>query len=179
MLFYDVGWMQRRQLRRCRHPRSTQPRLRGVQRSSRVLFRTRFSLQISQSDTSKGEGLALGSPVNAGVLDWISPALEQPRRRPFLHRMSRHRQQVRSLSSRVGILLRWQRIHVRRHPLSHADLAASKEQNDQAAVAQTTVSPSPAVEVMPAKAAPSSILARGRMWLVGGLLLVALLILVW
>src|SRR5207248_1085748 len=56
---------------------------------------------------------------------------------------------------------------------------ASTEQNDQTAVAQTSVSPSPAAEVMPVKVASSSILAKGRMWLVGGLLLAALLILAW
>src|SRR5262249_26494508 len=54
---------------------------------------------------------------------------------------------------------------------------AAKEQNDQVAVAQTSASASPAVGISPAKSVPSSILARGRMWLVGGLFLAALLIL--
>src|SRR5207248_9237968 len=59
-------------------------------------------------------------------------------------------------------------------------LPASTEQNGQAAAgAQTSVSPCPAAEVMPVKVASSSILARGRMWLVGGLLLAALVILAW
>src|SRR5262249_5545375 len=56
---------------------------------------------------------------------------------------------------------------------------ASKEQNNQPAVAQTSVSASPAIGVVPAKAAPSSMAASGRMWVVGGLLLAALLILAW
>src|SRR4030095_16473368 len=46
---------------------------------------------------------------------------------------------------------------------------APKDQN--AAVPHTSFSPGPAAEVAPAKAAPSGILARSRMWLVGGLLL--------
>jgi tetratricopeptide (TPR) repeat protein len=53
---------------------------------------------------------------------------------------------------------------------------ASKEQHDQATAAQTSVSASPAAGVIPAKGAPSS---TGRMWIVGGLLLAALLILAW
>jgi len=55
----------------------------------------------------------------------------------------------------------------------------STEQNDQPAVAQTSASASPAVEVVAAKSAPSGVLARTRMWVVGGLLLAGLLILAW
>src|SRR5207245_6206075 len=64
------------------------------------------------------------------------------------------------------------------HAESPQTSPASIEQNDHAALAQTSVSPSPA-EVIPVKVASSSILARGRMWFVGGLLLAALLILAW
>ncbi len=138
----------------------------------------------TQSDTSKSEGLALGSTMNAAgagldiagtgttAQTSISASNEsasgtgaQPEQ-PASAPPSGGNESTAAASPAES-------------PQTPQTSPASKEQNDQAAVAQTSVSPSPAAEVMPVKAAPSGILARGRMWLVGGLLLAALLILAW
>jgi Flp pilus assembly protein TadD len=55
---------------------------------------------------------------------------------------------------------------------------ASKEQNAQAAASQANPSQNPVVEAAPTKTVPSTT-SRGRIWVVGGLLLAAVLILAW
>src|SRR5215813_3434734 len=55
----------------------------------------------------------------------------------------------------------------------------SNEQNVQTATAQASVSASPAAQSVPAKAASLGLVAKNRMWIVGGLLLAALVIIAW
>ncbi len=164
--FYDVGWMQRPAAATMPTPAFDTAQAEGAN---------------SQSDTSKGEGLALGSTVNApgAGLDIAGTGTAAQTS------ISASNESASGTGSQPE------------HPASALSSAGSEstgaaspaespqtspasiEQNDQAALAQTSVSPSPAAEVMPVKVASSSILARGRMWLVGGLLLAALLILAW
>ena len=113
----------------------------------------------SQSDTSKSEGLALGSTVNApgAGLD-IAGTGTNLRRLPSLHRMSRHREQARSLSNRRRHRLQVAAIpRLRRRPLSHLrHRLLPRNKMIKPAVAQTSDSASPAVGVMRAKAAPQA-----------------------
>jgi tetratricopeptide (TPR) repeat protein len=179
--FYDVGWMQRPAAATMPTPAFDTAQAEGSPAVEPSPIPDKVFAANSQSDTSKGDGLALGSTVNAGgagldiagtgttAQTSISASNESA-----LATGAQPEQPASALSSGGS------ESTVAAAPAESPQTSpASKEQNDQAAVAQTSVSPSPAAEVMPAKAAPSSILARGRMWLVGGLLLAALLILAW
>src|ERR687888_1047254 len=101
-LFTTLVGCKDRQLRPCRHPRSTRPRLRGVRRWSRVLFQTRFLLQTAQVVTPRrAEGWLWAQRRTRQVPDWISLALDQqPRKLPSLLRTSRRRRQAPNLNSR-------------------------------------------------------------------------------
>ncbi len=179
--FYDVGWMQRPAAATMPTPAFDTAQAEGSPAVEPSPIPDKVFAANSQSDTSKGEGLALGSTVNApgAALDIagtgtaaqtsISASNEsasgtgsQPE--PPASALSSGGSESTAAAS----------------PAESAQTSpASTEQNDQTAVAQTSVSPSPAAEVMPVKVASSSILAKGRMWFVGGLLLAALLILAW
>src|SRR6184192_4209339 len=179
--FYDVGWMQRPAAATMPTPAFDTAQAEGSPAVEPSPIPDKVFAANSQSDTSKGEGLALGSTVNApgagldiagtgtAAQTSISASNEsasgtgsQPEH-PASALSSAGSESTAAASSAA----------------SPQPSAGSTEQNDQTAVAQTSVSPSPAAEVMPVKVASSSILAKGRMWLVGGLLLAALLILAW
>src|SRR5437667_4047729 len=180
--FYDVGWMQRPAAAATMPtPAFDTAQAEGSPAVEPSPIPDKVFAAHSQSDTSKGEGLALGSTVNApgAGLDIAGTGTAAQTS------ISASNESASGTGSQPE------------HPASALSSAgsestaaaspaespqtspASTEQNDQTAVAQTSVSPSPAAEVMPVKVASSSILAKGRMWLVGGLLLAALLILAW
>ncbi len=179
--FYDVGWMQRPAAATMPTPAFDTAQAEGSPAVEPSPIPDKVFAANSQSDTSKGEGLALGSTMNApaaglGIAgngttaQTSASASNEPA--PETNAQPEH--PVSALSSAGS------ESTAAAAPVESPQTSpASKEQNDQAAVAQTSVSPSPAAEVVPAKLAPSNIPARGRMWFVGGLLLAALLILAW
>jgi tetratricopeptide (TPR) repeat protein len=180
--FYDVGWMQRPAAATMPTPAFETAQAEGSPAVEPSPIPDKVFAANSQGDTSKSEGLALGSTtVNApsagldiagtGTAAQTSiSASNEP-----VSGTGAQPEQPASASASGGS----ETTAAAAPAESPQTSPASKEQNDQAAVAQTSASASPAVGVPPAKAAPSGILARGRMWLVGGLLLAALLILAW
>ncbi len=179
--FYDVGWMQRPAAATMPTPAFDTAHAEGSPAVEPSPIPDKVFAANGQSETSKSEGLALGSTVNApgAGLDIAGTGTAAQTS------ISASNESASGTGSQPE------------HPASALSSAgsestaaaspaespqtspASTEQNDQTAVAQTSVSPSPSAEVMPVKVASSSILAKGRMWLVGGLLLAALLILAW
>jgi tetratricopeptide (TPR) repeat protein len=179
--FYDVGWMQRPAAATMPTPAFDTAQAEGSPAVEPSPIPDKVFAANSQSDTSKSEGLALGSTVSApGVGLDIAGTGKTAQTSISASNES---------TSGTGAQPEQQASALRSGGSESAAAAApaespqtspaSKEQNEQAAVAQTSASASasPAVGVMRAKAAPSSILASGRTWLVGGLLLAALLIL--
>jgi tetratricopeptide (TPR) repeat protein len=179
--FYDVGWMQRPAAATMPTPAFDTAQAEGSPAVEPSPIPDKVFAANSQSDTSKGEGLALGSTVSApgAGLDIAGTGTAAQTSIPASNESASgtgsQPEQPASASSSGGS----ESTAAASSAASPQPSAASTEQNDQAAVAQTSVSPSPAAKVMPVKAAPSGILARGRMWLVGGLVLAALLILAW
>jgi len=179
--FYDVGWMQRPAAAAMPTPAFDTAQAEGSPAVEPSPIPDKVFAANSQNDTSKSEGLGLGSTVNApgaglniagtGTAARTSiSASNEP-----ASATGSQPEQPASASSSGG-----SESTVAAAPAESPQTSpASTEQNDQVAVAQTSVSASPAAEVRPVKAAPSSILGRSRMWLVGGLLLAALLILAW
>jgi tetratricopeptide (TPR) repeat protein len=177
--FYDVGWMQRPAAATMPTPAFDTAQAEGSPAVEPSPIPDKVFATNSQSDTSKSEGLALGSTVSApgagldiagtGTAAQTSISVSNE---PALGTSAQPEQPASALASGGS-----ENAAAAAPAESPKTSPASKEQNDQAAVAQTSASASPAVGVPPAKAAPSGILARGRMWLVGGLLLAALLIL--
>jgi Flp pilus assembly protein TadD len=179
--FYDVGWMQRPAAATMPTPAFDTAQAEGSPAVEPSPIPDKVFAANSQGDPSKGEGLALGSTVNApsAGLDIAGTGTTAQTSISTSNESAsgtgaQPEQPASALSSGGS-----ESTAAAAPAESPQTSPASKEQNDQASVAQTTVSPSPAAEAMPAKAAPSSILARGRMWLVGGLLLAALLIIAW
>jgi Flp pilus assembly protein TadD len=178
--FYDVGWIQRPAAPAEPSPTFDTAQAEGSPAVEPSPIPDKVFAANSQGDTSKSEGLALGSTVSAprAGLDIAGGAASQTSSSGSSDSTSATgAQPVQPTSalppggseSTAGAA----------PGESPQTSPAANEQNDQAAVAQTGASASPAVEIAPAKSAPSGILARGRMWLVGGLLLAALLILAW
>jgi tetratricopeptide (TPR) repeat protein len=179
--FYDVGWMQRPAAATMPTPAFDTAQAEGSPAVEPSPIPDKVFAANSQSDTSKSEGLALGSTASApapgldiaggatsqtsipGSTDSAPGTAAQPEQQSTLPVTSGS-----SDSSAAAVSAE-----------SPQTSPASNEQANQAAAAQTSASASPAVEVAPAKAAPSGILARRRMWFVGGLLLAALVILAW
>jgi hypothetical protein len=179
--FYDVGWMQRPAAATMPTPAFDTAQAEGSPAVEPSPIPDKVFAVNTQSDTSKSEGLALGSTANAAGagLDIAGTGTAAQTSVSASNESAsgtgaQPEQPASALPSGGS-----ESTAAAAPAESPQTSPASKEQIDQAAVAQTSVSPSPAPEVMPVKAAPSSILARGRTWLVGGLLLAALLILAW
>src|SRR5438874_3765309 len=181
--FYDVGWMQRPAAATMPTPAFDTAQAEGSPAVEPSPIPDKVFAANSQSDTSKGEGLALGSTVNApgAGLDIAGTGSTTGQTSASSSNES---------ATGTGVQPEQQPASVLPSDGSGSTAAAapaespqtspgSKEQSDRPAVAQTSASVSPAVEVVPAKSAPSGILARTRMWVVGGLLLAALVILAW
>ena len=180
--FYDVGWLQRPAAAAMPTPAFDTAQAEGSPAVEPSPIPDKVFAANGQGDTSKSEGLALGSTASApgsglniagaggtsqastsGPSDSASTTGAQPE------------QPASALPPSSGS----DSTAAAAPAESPQTSPASNEQDKQATVAQTSPSASPAVGIVPAKAAPSSILARGRIWLVGGLLLAALLILAW
>jgi Flp pilus assembly protein TadD len=178
--FYDVGWMQRPAAVAMSTPAFDTVQAEGSPAVEPSPIPDKVFAANSQGDTSKSEGLALGSAVSApapgldiaggatsqtsisGSTDSASATSAQPEQQPTSAVTSGG---TDSTAAAV--------------PADSPQTSPAANEQNQPTVAQTNSSASPAVEVPPAKTAPSSILVRGRMWLVGGLLLAALLIIAW
>jgi Flp pilus assembly protein TadD len=179
--FYDVGWMQRPAAATMPTPAFDTAQAEGSPAVEPSPIPDKVFAANSPSDTSKAEGLALGSTMNAasagldiagaGTTSQTSISASNE----SVSGTGAQPEQPASVLPSGGS----ESTAAAAPAESPQTSAASKEQNDQPAVAQTSVSASPAAGVVPGKSAPSSIVARGRMWLVGGLLLAALLILAW
>jgi Flp pilus assembly protein TadD len=180
--FYDVGWMQKPTAATMPTPAFETAQAEGSPAVEPSPIPDKVFAANSQSDTSKGEGLALGSTTNApgAGLDiaGTGPTTGQTS-------ISASKESVEGTGAQpeqpASVLPSGGSESTAAAPPAESPQTspASKEESDQTAIAQTSVSASPAVGIVPAKAAPSSMAAKGRMWLVGGLLLAALLILAW
>ncbi len=181
--FYDVGWMQRPAAATMPTPAFDTAQAEGSPAVEPSPIPDKAFAANTQSDSSKGEGLALGSTMTApsGSLDIAAngsatgPTSAASSTNDSATGTGAQPEQPASASPSDG---------------SNSTAAAapaespqaspvSKEQNDQTAVTQTSASVSPAAETVAAKGVPSSGVARSRMWIVGGLLLAALLIIAW
>ena len=181
--FYDVGWMQRPAAATMPTPAFDTAQAEGSPAVEPSPIPDKVFAANSQSDTSKGEGLALSSTVNAPGAAGLDIAGTGTATQTSISASNESASGTGSQPEPPASALSsgGSESTIAASPAESPQTSpASTEQNGQAAaVAQTSVSPSPAAEVMPVKVASSSILARGRMWLVGGLLLAALVILAW
>ena len=181
--FYDVGWMQRPPAETMPAPAFDTAQAEGSPAVEPSPIPDKVFAANSQSETSKSEGLALGSTMTAARAGLDIAGTGSTTGQTSIS--SSH-------ESASGTGAQPDQQPTSELPAGGNDSTAaaapaespqtspvSTEQNDQPAVAQTSVSASPAVEVVAAKSAPSGVLTRTRMWVVGGLLLAGLLILAW
>jgi Flp pilus assembly protein TadD len=181
--FYDVGWVQRPPAETMPTPAFDTAQAEGSPAVEPSPIPDKVFAANSQSDTSKSEGLALGSTMTAPSAglhiastgsttgqtsisssnDSASGTGAQPEQQPASVPSSGGSGSVAAVAPAE----------------SPQASPAPNEQSNQPAVVQTSASASPAVEAVPGKSAPSGILARTRMWVVGGLLLAGLVILAW
>ncbi len=178
--FYDVGWMQRPAAATMPAPAFDTAQAEGSPAVEPSPIPDKVFAANGQSDASKSESLALGSTVNApsagldisGTASTAGQTSTSTSKEPASGTGAQPEQAAAVLPSAGS--------QSTAAPGESPQTApASKEQSDQSAVAQTSVSASPAVAIMPAKAAPTRMVASGRIWIVGGLLLAALFILAW
>ena len=180
--FYDVGWIQRPAAATMPTPAFDTAQAEGSPAVEPSPIPDKVFAANTQSDTSKGEGLALGSTMSApsgglGIAgsgstsgqssisssnDSATATGAQPEQRAAVSPSGGNDSTAAAAPAE-----------------SPQTSPVSKEQNDQTTAAQTVVSASPAAKSVPVKAAPTSFVAKNRMWVVGGLLLAALLILAW
>src|SRR5436309_10582411 len=181
--FYDVGWMQRPAAATMPTPAFDTAQAEGSPAVEPSPIPDKVFAANSQSDTSKGEGLALSSTANATSATGLDIAGTGTATQTSISASDESASGTGSQPEPPASALSsgGSESTIAASPAESPQTSpASTEQNGQAAaVAQTSVSPSPAAEVMPVKVASSSILARRRMWLVGGVLLAALVILAW
>jgi len=183
--FYDAGWMQRPPAESMPPPAFDTAQAEGSPAVEPSPIPDKVFAANSQSEKSKSEGLALGSTMTApsagldiagtgstssqtstsSTNDSASGTGAQPDQQPTSALPAGGSDSTAAAAAAPAE--------------SPQTSPVSTEQNDQPAVAQTSASASPAVEVVAAKSAPSGVLARTRMWVVGGLLLAGLLILAW
>src|SRR5262245_15350612 len=183
--FYDVGWVQRPPAETMPTPAFDAAQAEGSPAVEPSPIPDKVFAANSQSDASKSEGLGLSSTVTAPSAglditgagstagqtsisssnDSASGTTAQPEQQPASVPSS-------SGSDSVAVAAAAPAESPQTSPVPN-------EQSNQPAVVQTSASASPAVEAVPAKSAPSGILASTRMWIVGGLLLAGLVILAW
>lgn len=182
--FYDAGWMQRPPAESMPTPAFDTAQAEGGPAVEPSPIPDKVFAANSQNETSKSEGLALGSTMtapNAGLdiagtgsttgqtstsssNDSASGTGAQPDQQPTSALPAGGSDSTAAAAAAPAE--------------SPQTAPVSTEQTDQPAVAQTSASASPA-EVVAAKSAPSGVLTRTRMWVVGGLLFAGLLILAW
>jgi Flp pilus assembly protein TadD len=177
--FYDVGWMQRPAAETMPTPAFDTAQAEGSPAVEPSPIPDKVFAANSQADASKNEGLALGSTVNASSAG-LDIAGTGTTAQSSISRSNEPAPGTGTQPEQPASASGGSETTAAAAPAESPQTSpVTKEQNDQATVAQTSASASPAVETAPAKSAPSSILAKGRMWLVGGLLLAALFILTW
>src|SRR5437773_1367626 len=178
--FYDVGWMQRPPAATMPTPAFETAQAEGSPAVEPSPIPDKVVAANGQSETSKGEGLALGSTMTgpsagldiAGTGSTTGQTSTSSSNESAAGTGAQPEQKPASVLPSDGS----DSTAAAAPAESPQTSPASKEQSDQPAVAQRSASASPAVEIVPAKSAPSGILARTRMWVVGGLLLGALVI---
>ena len=187
--FYDAGWLQRPPAATMPTPAFDAAQAEGSPAVEPSPIPDKVFAANNQGDTSKSEGLALGSPVSASGSRLDIAGSEATSRTSIsgssaLAPMTSAQPEQPTSALPSGASDSTAAAAPAESPQTSAAAAespqtsaGSNQQNDQATVAQTSASASPAAETVPNKAAPASILARGRMWIVGGLLLAGLLIL--
>jgi Flp pilus assembly protein TadD len=181
--FYDVGWVQRPPAETMPTPAFDTAQAEGSPAVEPSPIPDKVFAANSQSDTSKSGGLALSSTVtapNAGLdiakaasttgetsipssNDSASGTGAQPEQQPASVPSSGGSDSAAAVAPAE----------------SPQTSPVSNEQNNRPAVVQTSASASPVAKTVLAKSAQSGILARTRMWAVGGLLLAGLVIFAW
>ena len=181
--FYDVGWMQKPAAATMPTPAFDTAQAEGSPAVEPSPIPDKVFAANGQGETTKSEGLALGSTMSApsGGLDIASagPTTGQTSVSSANDSASGTGAQPEKPPASATTPGSSDSTAAAAPAESPQTSPASTEQNDHTAAAQASASASPAVEIAPAKAAPSGILARNRMWVVGGLLLAALAILAW
>jgi Flp pilus assembly protein TadD len=183
--FYDTGWMQRPAVATMPTPAFDTAQAEGSPAVEPSPIPDKAFAGNIQSDTSKDESLSLNSAPTApsaglnvtgtgSTTDQTSTAASNESA-PVTDAQPEQPASAPSASGDSSVAA----VAAAAPAESPQTSPASKEQNDRTAVAQSTVSPSPAAAIVPPKAAPSGIMAKGRMWVVGGLLLTGLVILAW
>jgi Flp pilus assembly protein TadD len=180
--FYDTGWMQRPAVAAMSTPAFDTAQAEGSPAVEPSPIPDKAFAGNIQSDTSKDESLALNSTATAPIaglnIAGTGSTTDQTSTSASGESASGPGAQPEQPSSVPSASGDSTVAAVAAAPAESPQTSpASKEQNDQTAAPQSTVSASPAAAIVPAKAAPSGIMAKGRMWIVGGLLLAALLIL--
>jgi Flp pilus assembly protein TadD len=176
--FYDVGWIQRPAAATMPTPAFETAQAEGSPAVEPSPIPDKVFAANSQSDTSRSEGLALGSAAPSAGLDIAGTGTTaQTSISASNESASGTGAQAQQPASALPSSGSDSTVAVPAE--SPQTSPASKEQSDQAASAEPNATASPAVGSVQAKAAPSSMMANGRMWLVGGLLLAGLLILAW
>jgi Flp pilus assembly protein TadD len=183
--FYDAGWMQRPAAATMPTPAFDTAQAEGSPAVEPSPIPDKAFAANTQSDASKGEGLTLGSTMSApgGGLDVASTGpspgqgstITTSNTAPETGAQSEPPTAASPSSSNDST------VAAAAAPAESPQTSpATKEPNVEAATSQTAVSASPvAAGNAPAKAPSAGIIARNRMWIVGGLLLAALLIIGW
>ena len=181
--FYDVGWAQRPPAETMPTPAFDTAQAEGSPAVEPSPIPDKVFAANSQSDTSKSEGLALSSTVTApsAGLDIASAGSTtgQTSISSSNDSASGTGAQPEQPSASVPSSGGSDSVAAAAPAESPQTSPAPNEQSNQPAVVQTSASASPVVEAVPGKSASSGILARTRMWVVGGLLLAGLVILAW
>ena len=179
--FYDVGWMQKPAAETMPTPAFDTAQAEGSPAVEPSPIPDKVFAANSQGDSSKNEGLALSSTVNAPD-SGLGIAGSGPTSQTSISASSDSNSGTSAQPEQPASALPpdgTDSTAAAAPAESPQTSPAANEKNDQAAVAQTSASASPAVETAAAKSEAPSLLARGRMWFVGGLLLAALAILAW
>src|SRR5437764_1975376 len=159
--FYDVGWMQRPAAATMPTPAFDTAQAEGSPAVEPSPIPDKVFAANGQGETTKGEGLALSSTVNAPGAAGLDIAGTGPATQTSIYAANESASGTGSQPEPPASALSsgGSESTIAASPAeSPQTLPASTEQNGQAAaVAQTSVSPSPAAEVMPVKVASSSI----------------------
>src|SRR6266404_1375923 len=158
--FYDVGWMQRPPAETMPTPAFDTAQAEGSPAVEPSPIPDNVFAANSQSDTSKSEGLALGSTM-AGPSVGLDIAGTGTTAQTSISASNESASGTGSQPEHPASALSSagsESTGAASPAESPQTSPASTEQNDRTAVAQTSVSPSPAAEVMPVKVASSSIL---------------------
>jgi Flp pilus assembly protein TadD len=181
--FYDAGWMQRPAAATMPTPAFDTAQAEGSPAVEPSPIPDRAFAANSQTDTAKGEGLTLGSTMSApgsgldmagnGSTTGQTSTTASNNSPPETGGQSEPPTAASPSSSDSTVAA------AAAPAESPQTSPVSKEQNVQTATSQTAVSASPVAASASAKAASPGIVARSRIWIVGGLLLAALLIIAW